>query len=146
MPAVRRTRLIEALWKLHRWTYRRSGGLIGGRILGMRVLLLTTRGRRSGVPRTTALNYLPVENGYLIIASNAGEPTHPAWFLNLQATSQAEVQVGRRRFPVTASVITGEQKRHLWSLVIGADPGYAEYQRRTSRDIPLVLLRPVVVS
>src|SRR5262245_52150920 len=93
MPAVRRTRLVELGWKLHRALYRWSGGRIGGRIGKLPVLLLTTTGRRSGAPRTVALAYLADGGRFVVIGSNAGEDRDPSWWVNLRANPRATVQV-----------------------------------------------------
>lgn len=89
---------MELVWSVNRWVYERSGGRLGSWFPGMLpVLLLTTKGRRSGLPRAHPLAYLAVPSGYVVIASNAGEPRQPAWYHNLKATPQATAQLGRRR-------------------------------------------------
>ena len=142
MPAVRRTRFMEFLWKIHPWIYRTSGGRVLGSMLGMPVLLLTTTGRKSGVPRTTPLMYLPKGDAYLVIASYAGEPRHPAWYHNLRAQPNAEVQVRTQHIAVVARETEGEERARLWSEVVERESGYAEYERRTTRRIPVMLLEP----
>lgn len=143
MPAVRRTPFIETLWKVHRWLYLRTSGRVGGRLIGnpLPVLLLTVTGRKSKTRRSTALNYLRDRERYAVIASNAGEPRHPEWYLNVRADPRVEIQVGRRRLKVTAREVEGAERDRLWSRVVAADPSYAEYQRRTKRRIPLVVLQ-----
>ena len=118
MPAVKRTRFMEFLWKIHPSIYRASGGRIMGTMFGMPVLLLTTTGRKSGAERTTPLMYIPKGKGYVVIASYAGEPRHPAWFLNLQANSRADVQVRRDRVPVVAREAEGEERADLWTEIV----------------------------
>ena len=142
MPAVRRTRLMELLWKVHPWIYRASRGRILGRMLGMPVLLLTTTGRKSGIDRTTPLMYLSKGERRVVIASYAGEPRHPAWFLNLKTNPRAKIQVRGERFAVIAREAEGEERARLWSEVVESESGYAEYERRTSRRIPVVVLEP----
>src|SRR4029450_10753092 len=95
--AARRNAAVELFWKLHPHLYRWSGGRIGGRLMGLPVLLLTTTGRRSGEPRTTALTDLAHGDAFVVIASVLGEPRHPAWWRNLEAQPEAEVHVGRER-------------------------------------------------
>jgi len=143
MPAVRRTKAMELFWKLHRFLYRVSGGRIGGRVLGMPVLMLTTTGRKSGAPRTNVLTYLPHGRVSVVFASNAGEPRHPAWWLNLAADPHATVQRGQEVMPVVAREAEGEERARLWDEVVRTEAGYAVYAERTTRRIPVVVLEPV---
>ena len=143
MPAVRRTKAMELFWKLHRFLYRVSGGRIGGRVVGMPVLMLTTTGRKSGVPRTNVLTYLPKGRASVVFASNAGEPRHPAWWLNLAADPHATVQRGQEVTPVIAREAEGEERARLWDEVVRTEAGYAVYAERTTRRIPVVVLEPV---
>jgi deazaflavin-dependent oxidoreductase (nitroreductase family) len=108
----------------------------------MPVLLLTTRGRRSGRPRTIALAYLPHEDTFVVIASNGGAPRHPGWYQNLRANPKAQVQIARRVVSVTAREAEGAERERLWMRAVGAYRGYAAYQRRTHRRIPVVVLAP----
>ncbi len=130
------------LWRLHRWAYRASGGRVGGRLIGMPVLLLTTTGRRTGKPHTTALTYLPEDGRCVIIASNGGAQNHPAWLLNLRARPEAEIQVGARRLRVWAREAGDAERERLWARIVRVNPGYGVYQRRTTRRIPVVVLEP----
>lgn len=142
MPAVRRTRAMELVWRIHRWLYRASGGRLGGTMMGMPVLLLTTTGRKSGASRTSALMYLASGEACVVIASNAGEPRHPAWWLNLAAHPRATVQRGGRTTPVIAREAQGEERARLWTRLIQQEPSYDVYRQRTSRQIPVVILEP----
>lgn len=143
MPAVRRTKAMELAWKIHPWLYRISGGRIGGRMMGMPVLLLHTRGRKTSQPRTSALMYLPDGDRFVVIASYAGEPRHPAWWLNLRASPRTTIQVGRRTLSVVAREAEGEERERLWKRVVEAESGYETYRQRTSRRIPVVVLEPL---
>jgi deazaflavin-dependent oxidoreductase (nitroreductase family) len=134
--------MIKTWSAMHEFWYRLSGGLIGGRFGRVRMLLLTTTGRKSGRPRTTPLLYLEDDGNLVVIASNGGNPNHPAWWLNLKANTRAEVQVGRERRAVTAEEAEGETRERLWRAVVDVNRGYEGYQRSTSRRIPVVLLRP----
>ena len=123
--------------------YRSTGGGIGGKMQTMSVLLLTTIGRKSGQPRTVPLTYLRDGSTYVIIASYAGLPRHPAWFLNLESHPEATIQVKKRQMQVKAETANPEKKRELWARLMEVAPGYADYQKRTSRDIPIVILHPI---
>jgi len=106
------------------------------------MLLLSTTGRKSGRPWTTPLSYLRDGENLVVVASFGGSPTHPAWYLKLQAKPEAVVQVGPRRMRVTAETASGSDRARLWPKVVEMYSGYEGYQSRTSREIPLVLLRP----
>jgi deazaflavin-dependent oxidoreductase (nitroreductase family) len=108
----------------------------------MPILLLTTTGRKTGQLRVTPLTYLTDGDRFALIASNAGYDNDPIWWLNLQAHPEATVQVWGRVLHVTAVRATPEEKTRLWPQVVRMYAGYADYQRRTTRAIPLVLLRP----
>jgi deazaflavin-dependent oxidoreductase (nitroreductase family) len=127
---------------LHRLLYRVSGGKIGGRMFNNPVLLLTTTGRKTGKQRVTPLLYLPDGDTMVLIASNGGSPTHPAWYLNMRSNPVVEVEIGRRRQRMRAQDASPEERQRLWPLAVSAYAGYADYQRRTEREIPLVILRP----
>lgn len=133
-----------------RWTgklniplYRLSGGRIGGRIAKAPVLLLTTTGRKSGQKRTAPVVYLADGENLIVIGSNAGHSRTPAWSLNLKATPDAEVEVGRERRKVRARVAEGEERADLWRKHNVQYSGFDEYEARTSRDIALFVLEPI---
>ena len=107
------------------------------------MLLLTTTGAKSRAPRTTALTYLEVDGAYAVIGSFLGEPRHPGWVHNLRATPEAIVQIGARRIAVRAREAHGEEHARIWARVVAAQPDYREYEGRTARAIPVVLLEPV---
>ena len=138
MPGSTMMRMISGT---HEFWYRLSGGLIGGRVGGLPILLLTTTGRKSGKKRTMPLVYLPDGDNMVVIASNGGADQHPAWWLNLRANAQAEVQVGSNSKSVTAEIATGEERERLWRQVVEMYHGYDEYRRMTEREIPVVILR-----
>ncbi|MBI1815452.1 MAG: nitroreductase family deazaflavin-dependent oxidoreductase [Deltaproteobacteria bacterium] len=144
MAAAKRNALVELFWKVHPRLYRWSGGRIGGRVVGLPVLLLTTTGRRSGHTHTKALTYLPTGDSYVVIASYLGEPHHPAWWLNLQSNPRAEIQVGNRQLAVVAREADGEERERLWNEIVSRQQDYAEYQSRTQRRIPVVVLDPAL--
>lgn len=131
--------LEQLVTQTHVNIYRSTGGLLGGWMLAP-VLLLTTTGRRSQRQRTTPLTFFPEGQDFVVIASYGGGPSHPAWWLNLQAQPQAEVEVGPARHAVTAREAEGEERERLWGRVTGWMPTYAFYQSRTERRIPVVVL------
>jgi deazaflavin-dependent oxidoreductase (nitroreductase family) len=120
--------------------YRDSGGTEGHDWQGTKTLLLTTTGRRSGERREHALIYGQHGDDYLIVASKGGASQHPAWYLNLEADPNVELQVGDERFPATARTATPEEKPELWKIMTAEWPAYDEYQTKTDRDIPVVVL------
>ena len=128
---------------LHTTAYRLTGGLIGSRIPGgPPMLLLDHVGAKSAKKRTTPLVYLQDGKRMVVVASKGGAPRHPAWLHNLKAHPKTTVQVGRRRIPVTARVATPSQRSRLWPKVVRLYRGYDAYQKRTDREIPLVILQP----
>ena len=143
MSAVRLTPLLRLAWWIHRWLLRLSGGRIAASNNDMPVLLLTTRGRRSGEERNVALQFLHDGDSYVVIGSFAGEDRHPSWWLNLEAAPDANVMVRGRRQRIRAREALGEERDRLWQRVVEADPAYAEYEQRTARRIPVVILEPV---
>jgi len=106
------------------------------------MLLLDHVGARSGTRRTTPLAYIEDGKNYVIVASKGGHPRHPASFHKLNANPETTIQVGAERIPVTAKVATPAQRQRLWPKVVRAYGGYAGYQERTDREIPLVILAP----
>lgn len=128
---------------VHERVFRATNGRLLGRVAGMPVLVLATTGRKSGKKRTTMLTS-PVQDGdkLVIVASYGGDPRHPAWFLNLQENPDVEVTMGGKVRPMKARVATSDEKAELWPQVVAAYGGYGSYQKRTDRDIPLVILEP----
>lgn len=127
---------------LHAGAYRLTGGWIGRRLVDNDMLLLTTTGRRSGRRHTIPLLYLRDGADLLVIASWGGRSNHPEWYLNLVAEPQVTVRVPRCRFPATATTLDAEERATWWPHIVDAYHGYAEYQARTSREIPVVRLIP----
>lgn len=139
-------RRIEALYvRLHRFVYVRTDGRVGHGMSGVPTLLLRTKGRRSGRPRTNVLVYARDGDAYVLVASNFGKEQSPAWYFNLGASPQVEVQIGRKRSPGVAGAVNKGDPDYdrLWRLVNDNNKSrYDEYQRRTTRPIPLVVVRP----
>ena len=142
MAAPTRSAAVELFWTIHRWLYRISRGRLGGRLINLPVLLLTTTGRKSGTPRTRALTYLSKGDAAIVIASFLGAPRHPDRWLNLRANPRATVQRGGEVRPVRAREAEGDERERLWREVVDRAPDYAEYQTRTTRRIPVVVLEP----
>jgi deazaflavin-dependent oxidoreductase (nitroreductase family) len=130
------------LGALHRGLYRLSRGRIGGRIWDLPVVLLTTTGRQTGKKRTVPLCSFRHGDDVVVIASYGGLDQPPAWWLNLQANPQAELVAGRETRTVTARNAASQERALLWAEVTARAPGYLEYERRTKREIPVVVLRP----
>ena len=130
------------LGALHRLLYRTSGGRIGGRLWGLPVVLLTTVGRKSGKQRTVPLCSLRDGENVVVIASYGGLDQPPAWWLNLEANPHAELLAGHERRTVTARNAGSEERARLWAEITSRAPGYLEYERRTEREIPVVILQP----
>ena len=135
-----RAAAIRLMGRTHRAVYRASGGRVLGRVAGMPVLFLTTTGRRSGKRRTTPLTYFVDADCLVVIASNGGEDTAPAWWLNLSSDPKATVTVDGVSRPVVARSATDAEHASLWPTIVATYPGYAAYARRTKRPIPVVLL------
>lgn len=135
--------LIRALSRIHARAYRISKGRILDRLAGMPVLLLTTTGRRSGRARTATLTYFRDGGDLLVIGSFGGSDLPPAWWLNLQRDPRASVLIGGTTSKVTARAATAGEHDRLWPLVTETYSGYARYQERTARPIPIVLLTPL---
>lgn len=125
---------------IHTQLYQRSGGKLGGSMFKSPLMLLTTTGRKSGEPRVTPLMCIKDGDRFLAIASYGGDDRDPQWFKNLQANPEATIQLGSETIPVRATVATPEEKKTLWPKATAAYKGYDNYQRKTSRDIPVVIL------
>jgi deazaflavin-dependent oxidoreductase (nitroreductase family) len=129
--------------RFHVVLYRASGGRIAGRFRKTApVLLLTTTGRKSGKKRTTPLLYVEESGRYIVVASVGGAPKHPAWYLNMCANPAATIQIGSRRLAVNAKTASAEERVRLWALATRMYPQYDDYQAKTTREIPIVILTP----
>jgi deazaflavin-dependent oxidoreductase (nitroreductase family) len=120
--------------------YRETNGEVGCLWNGVPCLILTTKGRKSGTARDHALIGGADGDNYVIVASRGGAPTHPQWYLNLVADPHVEVQVRADRFPALAHTAEGAERDRLWRLMTDIWPNYDQYQERTSRTIPVVVL------
>jgi deazaflavin-dependent oxidoreductase (nitroreductase family) len=135
--------VIRVMSVLNVWAYRASGGRIGGRFLrGAPVCLVTTTGRKSGRPRTAPLLYLADGERVVIVASKGGMSKHPAWYGNLVANPRCTVEIGSERREMVARTASREEKAALWPRLVAMYRDYDDYQARTDRDIPVVVLEP----
>jgi deazaflavin-dependent oxidoreductase (nitroreductase family) len=135
--------LFRLILAIYVFFYRLTGGKFGGQVQGLRVLLLTTTGRKTGKKRTTPLGYFEQAGGYVIIGSNAGFKTHPGWFHNLRSNPRATIQINDKQFEVSAEIAGPDTRGRLWARLMELAPSYANYTKKTTREIPLVTLRPV---
>jgi deazaflavin-dependent oxidoreductase (nitroreductase family) len=135
-------RLFPVFAAANRTVYEWTGGRIGGRLRGAPILLLRVRGRKTGKLRITPLLYLAEGTRYAVVASAGGAPRHPAWFLNLRDSREAEIQIGRERLRVSAREASLEERKRLWPKLVAMWPDYETYQGRTQRTIPVVVLEP----
>lgn len=142
-PSKLSAALQNALTKIHTFIYANTNGAIGGRMVNSPVLLLTTTGRKTNKQRTLPLLYLADGDNVVLVASNGGATKHPTWWLNLQSNPEAQIQIKGIKRRVRAEQASAEGKRRLWPLLTAMYPGYKRYQEITTRDIPVVILRPI---
>lgn len=136
-------RLFIVIDRISQFIYRATDGRIGETQGKVHMLLLHSIGRKTGKVRTHCLQYQRDGQDYLIVASNFGLPKPPMWYLNLQAHPRIQIQVGRQHLEVVAHTATPEERQRLWPAVTKKHPPYAEYQKATTREIPIVILTPV---
>jgi deazaflavin-dependent oxidoreductase (nitroreductase family) len=135
-------RVARTLGAGHRVLYRLSGGRVGRELWSLPVVLLTTTGRTTGKPRTTPLCSFRDGTDFVVVASFGGLDRPPSWWLNLERNPQATIQLGRRRYEVRASTAEGGERARLWAEITAVAPGYLHYAELTTREIPVVVLRP----
>jgi deazaflavin-dependent oxidoreductase (nitroreductase family) len=133
---------IKRIGKIHAWLYRATGGIIGSRVDGLDILLLTTIGERSGRARCVPLPYFRDGARYLLVASFGGNPKNPAWLSNLIAKPDVQLQLGRRRWHARAQLAQGQERDRLWGAITYEYPRYLAYQTKTARIIPIVVIEP----
>lgn len=136
--------MIRLASDINRCLYQATGGVIGGRFGKIDILLLTTTGRKTGRKRTAPLLYIKDGEDFVVVGSNGGDDRDPGWWVNLKAEPHGQVQVGWAKTTVTARKATSEEKARLWPRVTGVYAGYDEYQTRTKREIPVVILTPKI--
>ena len=127
----------------HVFMYRITGGKFGGEMRGFKVLILTTKGRKSGKILSAPLGYFERDGGYIIVASNNGASNSPSWYHNIKANpDDVTIQVKDKKMKVKPEIILGEARRPLYDWIVSIAPNYGEYEKTTTREIPLVLLKP----
>jgi deazaflavin-dependent oxidoreductase (nitroreductase family) len=122
--------------------FRANGGKVGGPFEGGTLLLLHTTGARTGRERVNPLAYQALDHGYAVFASKGGAPENPAWFYNLLASPRVRAEIGTQTVEVTARVADGAERERIWAAQKSASPGFADYERKTTRQIPVVILEP----
>ncbi len=135
--------VVRWMTRINVWLFRASGGRLGSSFrYGAPVCLVTTIGRRSGQPRTIALIYRAEGDDIVLVASKGGMSHHPMWYLNMEANPACEVQIGPETRKMHAKRATGDEKQALWPRLNALYPEYDDYQARTTRDIPVLILSP----
>ncbi|HZC91382.1 MAG TPA: nitroreductase family deazaflavin-dependent oxidoreductase [Mycobacterium sp.] len=145
LPSFVEQTLLPQVLRVHDAVYRNTNGWIGHRTLGIPSLLLHTVGAKTGKARTTSLTYARDGANYLVVASKSGDPKAPGWYHNLKANPNVEINVGPKRFGVTAKPVLPDDPEYarLWEIVNKNNSNrYEAYQRKTSRPIPVVVLSP----
>lgn len=122
--------------------FRANGGWAGGMLKGMPLLLLYNTGARTGASRINPLAYQAVEGGYAIFGSKGGSPTNPAWYHNLMANPEVKIELGTETFGVRARLTEGEERERIWTQQKIDFPQFADYERKTPRQIPVIVLEP----
>lgn len=142
IPGTPGYKVAVALGHLNVWVYRRTNGRLGGRMAGAPVCILHHRGAKTDVEREAPLLYLRDGEDVVLVASMGGSPKHPAWYHNLRAHPDVEIELDGDRRPVTARVATQTERERLWPMLVKMYPSYADYQARTERVIPVVKCEP----
>lgn len=122
--------------------FRGNGGKVGGPFKGAPILLLHTHGAKTGSERVNPMMYREIDGGYAVFASKAGAPTNPDWYHNLVANPQVQAEIGTETVPLTARVAGDEEREPIWSAHKAEYPGFEDYEKKTSRKIPVVILEP----
>lgn len=154
MDGIFTTRFVDPYLRFHKYIYEKTDGRVGKHCNRVPALLLTTTGRKSGLPRTNGLTYCRDRGDIVVVASNGGSDRPPAWLLNLEANPEVTIRVGRRVMPARARVAGAEDRSQLWPLVNRSNRGmsrifhpgvsgrYDVYQRNTTRQIAVVIITP----
>ncbi len=133
--------LVKLLTVTHLFLYRATGGLVGNRLTAMPVMLLTTVGSRTGKARTIPITYIKSGDNYVLTASNGGSDKNPSWFVNIQRNPEVSIRLRTKKIRASAVAADDVTRSLLWAQLISSSPRYAGYQRRTKRQIPMVILK-----
>lgn len=133
--------MFKVFTRLHIWIYRLSDGKVWHTMMGQPVLILTTKGRKSGRPWTVPLLSFKDNGDYILVASNGGQNFHPAWYLNLQANPEVGIEVEGKKRTARAEEMKGGERERLWSMIVSKAPAYGGYEKKTEREIPVVRLK-----
>ncbi|HXV98722.1 MAG TPA: nitroreductase family deazaflavin-dependent oxidoreductase, partial [Anaerolineae bacterium] len=133
--------IFKVLTRLHMWIYRLSGGKVWNRMMGQPVVILTTKGRKSGRPWAVPLLTFKDQEDYILVASNGGQNFHPAWYLNLQANPDVIIELEGQKQTARAEDVKGAERERLWGTIVSKAPAYKEYEQKTEREIPVVRLK-----
>lgn len=135
--------LFKLFMGLHVFVYRLTGGKLGSEMRGFKVLILTTKGRKSGKIFSNPVGYFERDGGYIIVASNNGQDNHPAWYHNIKGNpADVMIQAKDKKMKVKPEIILGEPRKPLWSWIVSIAPNFGDYEKQTTRKIPLVFLKP----
>lgn len=138
-----RARALKAMFKAHTVIYEVSDGRIGASGGGVPMLLLSVTGRKSGKVHSTPLVYFQDGDSYVVVGSDGAAKRDPQWWKNLRVDPSGEIRVGRKKFPVKATLASGIERERLWEIGKTVNPMWAKYQARTQRELPVVVLTPV---
>jgi deazaflavin-dependent oxidoreductase (nitroreductase family) len=145
---IPKPRTLQHISAAHVWLYRRTGGLLGQHLDGLEIMLLTSKGRKTGITRVAPLPFFRDGSRLVLIASNGGRDAHPAWFHNVTANPDVHVQVGNWEGDAHASLAEGDERARLWRKIANDHPRYDRYLLMTQREIPVIVLelarKPVV--
>jgi F420H(2)-dependent quinone reductase len=139
-PGTLKAKLVNLIPRANVAVYRWSKGRLGGKIQDLPVLILHTVGRKTGKPRQSPVLYVQDGENYAIVASRGGSDAPPAWWLNLQTKPEATIEIKGTRRPVSARIATAEEKDRYWPRLVAGYPFYNDYQARTAREIPVIVL------
>lgn len=134
--------ILKAFTRAHVFLYRLTGGRLGSSLAGDPICLVTMTGAKSGRRRTIPLMFVPHGDAVLLVASQAGAPSHPAWYHNLVAHPQIEVEQGGQKRTLRARIASSEEKKELWPVCVAHYAPFEDYQKRTARDIPVFVCEP----
>ena len=134
--------LFQLFIRLHVFLFRMTGGRFGSKVKGLPIMLLNTVGRKSGRERTRPLVYLQDGDAYIVVASAGGQDKNPGWYFNLKARPKVSFELGNGRQAAHAIEADMQGRQNLWPKIVEKGPFYDDYQRNTTREIPVIILRP----